>query len=121
MPIPLGHCGQLTSPPIRGPLAFGTLTSGTLGILTFVVGLGEAFSLAAGLSSASGCTLGATLADGALSACLDFGLSGASQPVAKRTAGIVRRPSQRCLRIVPLQAPRLAGTGCHAGRHTSAM
>src|ERR1700712_5436276 len=101
MPIPLGHCGQLTSPPIRGPLAFGTLTSGTLGILTFVVGLGEAFSLAPGLSSASGCTLGATLADGALSACLDFGLSGASQPVATSTARVVRQTSHRCFRPGP--------------------
>jgi histidine ammonia-lyase len=78
MPIPFGHCGQLTSPPRIGPRG----TTGFFSFGTFNVGVERAGAVAVGVGDAA--VLGDAEGDGdaeaALSARFDFGFSGASQP-----------------------------------------
>src|SRR5690349_8656472 len=83
MPMPLGHCGQLASPPRTGPRSRGFGSFGTV-----IDGLGRTVGFGATVAEGVGASLGARcgVVDAwgvfAAAACFDSGASGASHAVA---------------------------------------
>ena len=103
IPMPLGHCGQLTSPPSTGPVyRGGRLILGTL--MEGVASTGRSEGFAEGLVVADAAAVGDAVGVGAPSAFFDFGSSGA-QPAPTRTTRSATSPG-RVLGVRMVLSPR---------------
>src|SRR4051794_27353983 len=114
MPMPLGHCGQLMSPPSTGPRSRGLGSAGTV-MDGAALAVGVAAVLAGGDGVSDGATSGRDEAEGvaALSGFSESGASGASQPAPTRTATTSStRPAALCT-APPLDCGARLGSETH--------